>query len=184
MAGTTVSARVPRVPVVVQRVVRQLLQTYGPLILVVLSAPDARSDVGATFAAVGWVVVLTTLKLAAKIKAGPDAPWYLVVLDRAGSAAAAVVLASGLTGWVGLMTVDWAEVGGAAAIAGFTSLVMLFYVPPVEPDPVPGMGESVPKGQEDGDGTLEGVSPQLYDEAPTPPAAPSQRWTRPDDDRM
>jgi hypothetical protein len=151
MAGTTVSTRVPQVPVKVQRIIRQLIQTYGPLILVVLSAPGARNDLGATFAAIGWVVVLTSLKLAVNVKAGPDAPWWLVVLDRAGSAAAAVVLASGLTGLVGLLEVDWAEVGGAALLAAATALVMLFYVPPVEPDPAPPLGGDTSEAVEEDD---------------------------------
>lgn len=184
MAGSTVSTRVAAVPVWAQRVARQLVQTYGPVILVVLSAPRVSNDLGAVFTAVLTVVVFTTIKLAVKLKAGPDAPWYMVVLDRSGSAAASVIAGTGVTSLFGLMTIDWAEVGGAAVLAGFTALLMLFYVPPVEPDPVPGMGESVPKGQEDG--TLEGTSPQLYDEAPDP-APPGrgvlgQSTRRPDDD--
>src|SRR4051812_7956600 len=137
MSGEHILASVPRVPVAVQRVVRQLVQTYGPVILVVLTAPDRPNDLAAVFASLGFVLVVTTLKVLAKVKTGPGSPWYLVVLDRAGSAAAAVVIGTGLTSLVGLLTIDWVEVGGAAALAGLTALVMVFYVPPVEPDPTP-----------------------------------------------
>jgi hypothetical protein len=133
----TIATRVPAVPVVVQRVVRQLVQTLGPVILVVLTAPGATNDLGATALAVGWALFQTVVKSMAGLRSKPGDAWYVVVLDRTGSAAAGVVIGTGLASLTGLLTLDWGRVGAAALLAAVTSLLMVAYVPPAEPDPTP-----------------------------------------------
>jgi hypothetical protein len=157
----TVETRAPVVPEFVQRVVRQLVQTYGPVIIVVLTAPNVTNDLGAVALAVGTVIVATTLKLLSRVKTTPDDPLWLIILDRAGSAAVAVIIGTGVTDLAGLLTIDWVEVGSAAVLAAVAALLMLFYVPPVLPPVLPPVYE----GTEDGPGLpatpADGVGPTV-----------------------
>jgi hypothetical protein len=158
----TVETRTPVVPEFVQRVVRQLVQTYGPVIIVVLTAPNVTNDLAAVAVAVGAVIVATTLKLLSRVKTTGADPWWLIVLDRAGSAAAAVIIGTGVSDLAGLLTIDWVEVGGAAVLAAVAALLMLFYVPPVLPPVLPPVHE----GGEDGTGLAD--TPADGVPAPTP----------------
>jgi predicted component of type VI protein secretion system len=142
---------------VLERVIRQLLQTYGPAIYVVLTSPTAASgDVKALFVALASIAVGTGLKNLARLKAAPDAPLGVVLLDRAGSAFAATLLGLGVSDLTGLLSVDWGSKGILAAIASALLGLLTFYgMPPAnEPSSSP---TAVPPNDGPGD---DGALPQ------------------------
>lgn len=118
---------------VLERVVRQLLQVYGPVLALVLTAPGAGSDIKATALALATAALFTTLKLAAGLRSEPGDPVWKVILDRAGSAAAGVIAGAGVTDLVGLLSLDWSEVFGAAGVAAAIALLMYYMAPPANP---------------------------------------------------
>jgi hypothetical protein len=129
---------------VLERVFRQLLQTFGPAVVVVLTSPTA-GDARTTVVALGTVVIATAIKTLAGLKAHPGDALWKVILDRAGSAFGALLLGLGVVDWAGLISLDWDKALTAAAAAAVTAALAYFLSPPSNPpspapadDPAPG----------------------------------------------
>lgn len=139
----------------IERALRQLLQTYGPVIYVVLTSAAAHGTLAALVTALASVVVLTTLKWAAHLRAGADAPTWLALLDRAGSAVAVTLASFGVVDLASLLALDWGKALQAAVVAGVLAVLTYYGLPPAvppTPDPTPdaeadaGAGEDVAGG--------------------------------------
>jgi|SRR4051812_14349845 hypothetical protein len=115
---------------VVERIVRQLFQIYGPAIAVILTSTAPHGDWLAIGVALASAIVLTTLKYLSKLHVGPGAPLGLILLDRAGSAAVIIILGLGVTDLASLLSLDWGEAGIAAAVAAALAVLAYFASPP------------------------------------------------------
>jgi hypothetical protein len=147
-----------------ERITRQLLQTYGPAAIVVLtSAAATHSTALSLFTALAGVVFATTVKLLAKLKAGPDAPLWIVVLDRAGSAFATLLVSLGITDWFGLIHLDWDKALTASFSAAAIAFITYFVAPPQVQDE-PSRLSAVP-AQTDDQGNVDefALPPGVYD---------------------
>lgn len=131
---------------VLERVARQLLQTYGPTLAVVLSSPVAASgDFRATAVTLLSVAIGTTLKGLSGLKSQPGDPLWKVVLDRAGSAFGMQLAGLGIADWAGLLSLDWEKALGAAGAAAALALTMFYVTPPSNaPSPAPADEPSPP----------------------------------------
>lgn len=140
---------------VLERVGRQLQQTYGPAIGAVLTAATA-APVKSTAVTLLSVVILTTLKALAGLRANPGDPLWLVLFDRAGSAFATLVLGLGVTDFAGLLALDWPKALIAPLAAAAIAVLSYFVTPPTIP-PTP--AEPAPTGYDatstDGAGDVE-----------------------------
>lgn len=109
-----------------ERLIRNEIQILSPIFAVVASTGR-----GADWQAVGWaalvVLTWTTVKFMAGITADPTAPWWLQVLDRAGSAAAGALLAVVPENLHGI---DWPLVGWSTLGSVVMALFMFYGTPP------------------------------------------------------
>lgn len=127
---------------VLERVFRQLLQVFGPAVVVVLTSPT-RGDVKTTLVALAAVVIATAVKVLAGLKSDPGDPLWKVILDRAGSAFGALLLGLGVTDWTGLISLDWDKALTAAGAAALTAVLQYFLSPPSNP-PSPAPADEAP----------------------------------------
>jgi hypothetical protein len=131
--STTVPTPGSRPQDVVERVVRQLVQTFGPSLLLVLTAAGASHDLKATLVMLAMAVVTTLVKIGLKLRSEPGDPIWKVILDRAGSAFAGVLAGAGVNDLTSLLSVDWNEAFAVAGLAAATALVMFYLSPPSNP---------------------------------------------------
>lgn len=114
-----------------ERITRNVLQAMGPALVATASSgsPLAWQSL---LLSTGYVVVLTALKFLLDWTAAADAPWWLRLLDRVGSAAAASVLAVAPLDWPGWsrLTELWPMVGWSALASSVLALIMFVGAPP------------------------------------------------------
>lgn len=109
----------------VERVVRNLLQTLTPLLA---STPLDWWGVGR---AALTVVVWTVAKWATGWVTPPDAPWWRQLVERIGSAVAASLLVTIPASWTGdPYALEWSTIAANAAAAALLALLMLYATPP------------------------------------------------------
>jgi hypothetical protein len=119
---------------VLERVARQLLQTYGPAIAVALTSVVAgHSSALAAASALGTILLGTTIKVASRLRSKPGDPLWKVILDRAGSALALQLIGLGVTDWFGLIHLDWDKALTAAVASAGLAILMYFVTPPSNP---------------------------------------------------
>lgn len=134
--STPITTPQPGTRDVIERVARQLLQVAGPAIVAVLTSPNV-GDAQTTVVALASVLIVTALKALAGLKAGPGAPLWLVVADRAGSAFGSLLIGLGVVDWAGLISLDWGKALTAAVSAAVVAAIAYFTTPPtVAPTPV------------------------------------------------
>lgn len=117
---------------VAERTVRSVLQTALPIASAV-AATGAGVDAKAVSAALAAVVVFTLLKNVAGVRASGSGT--AAIFDRAGSAAAATILAflpqAALSSWSDWAAVDWGAVAMAASASALVAVVNFWLAPPV-----------------------------------------------------
>jgi hypothetical protein len=116
-----------------ERIIRNVLQTALPIVSAV-AATGKGVDLAMTAVALGAVVVFTFLKGVAGVVVPADAPLSVQLLDRAGSAVAATLLAflpeAALHSWADWASVDWKAVALAAGGSAVAALVSFYGAPP------------------------------------------------------
>lgn len=116
-----------------ERIIRNVLQTALPIVSAV-AATGKGVDFGMVSVALVAVVVFTLLKGVAGVVVPADAPLGVQLLDRAGSAVAATLLAflpeAALHSWSDWAAVDWKAVALAAGGSAIAALVSFYGAPP------------------------------------------------------
>lgn len=122
----------------VSRAVRQTIQALIPTLLVIAGGSTVGLDISAIATLAGITALVSLLKSAATLKAGPNAPAWVQLGDRAVTAAAGTAL--------GLVTVDgvipsaeihWQATLTASLGAAALALAMFYTNPPVAAAPKP-----------------------------------------------
>lgn len=120
-----------------ERVWRQLLQVALPMASAV-AASGAGLDASAVALALFSTAVFTVLKIMSGIAASASAPVQVLLLDRAGSAAALTTLGflsqEALLSWGDWASVDWRAVALASAASATVAALSYFVTPPVHID--------------------------------------------------
>ena len=118
---------------VLERTWRNALQTLAPIVAV-MAASGAPVNPDAVAVSAATVVFYTVVKAVAGVTAGSGAPLWVQLLDRAGSAVAATLLAflpeAAMHTWVDWVSVDWATVGWASLGAAVLAVINYVAAPP------------------------------------------------------
>lgn len=116
-----------------ERAFRNMLQTALPIAAAVAASGEG-IDAGAVSFALVAVAVYTLIKGGIEATADADAPLPVQLLDRAGSAALATVLAfvpqEAMHSWADWASVDWKAVGLAAVASAAVALGQFYLSPP------------------------------------------------------
>jgi hypothetical protein len=118
---------------VAERTWRNVLQVLAPVIAV-MAASGQPVDPAQLALSAGTVALYTVLKALAGVTAGADTSVGAQLLDRAGSAVAATLLAflpeAAMTSIASWAAVDWAAVGWAALASAVLAIVTYVTDPP------------------------------------------------------
>lgn len=119
---------------VTARAGRQAVQVLIPVLALAAAGDVTGIDPAATAAAVALAVLVTLVKAIAGITVSTRAPGWQQALERAGAAAAGAAAALLPADGLGLLTLDWGDLGLAAAGAAALALAAMVTNPP-QPHP-------------------------------------------------
>jgi hypothetical protein len=124
---------------VAARAGRQAVQVLIPVLALAAAGDITGIDAPAAAAAVALAVVVTFVKAIAGISIGARAPWWQQGIERAAAAAAGAVGALLPADGLGLLALDWGDIGIAAAGAAGLALAAM-----ITNRPQPHPGEQLP----------------------------------------